>query len=264
MWFLGHWRWRAGWQEHTHSDAQTLMKQSNFLLNQPSSEQVILFLTSPSPKLQSSAQGFLCSSWISKWEGSVLCKLREANRLHTKHNAGWGAPFADYRWSRDDGKWRHNLPALQKMGFGKSLCLMFPITLIWGQSVTGEVAVRCVCVCPRVGADGRWRGGEFKQNICSEILDLQDCHSFLSDALTYTITKSSGEGLFDLHFQVAVHHELKAGTPSKNHGETKPAGYITRSCLAGFLTQPRRTTTPRGWGHLHQLEIQTIPYIDNT
>lgn len=159
MWFLGHWRWRAGWQEHIHSEAQTLMKQSNFLLHQPSSEQVILFLTSPSPKLQSSAQGFLCSSWISKWEGSVLCKLREANRLHTQHNAGWGAPFADYRWSRDDGKRGHNLPALQKMGFGKSLCLMFPITLIWGQSVTGRVAVRCVCVCPRVGTEGRWGWG---------------------------------------------------------------------------------------------------------
>lgn len=158
MWFLGHRRWRAGWQEHIHSEAQTLMKQSNFLLKQPSSEQVILFLTSPSPKLQSSAQGFLCSSWVSKWEVSVLCKLREANRLYKKHNAGWGDPFTDYRWSRDDGKWGHNLPALQKMGFGKSLCLMFPITLIWGQSVTGRVAVRCVCACPRVDADGRWRG----------------------------------------------------------------------------------------------------------
>lgn len=93
-----------GRQEHIHSEPQTLMKQSNFPLCRPSSEQVILFLTSPSPKLQSSAQGFPCSSWISKWEGSVLCKLGEANRLHTRHDAGWGAPFADYRRRRDDGK----------------------------------------------------------------------------------------------------------------------------------------------------------------
>lgn len=54
-----------------------------------------------------------------------------------------------------------------------------------------------VCLC--VSKGGRRRkvgvGGEFKQNICSETLDLQDCCSFLSVVLTYTMTKNFRGGL---------------------------------------------------------------------
>lgn len=43
-------------------------------------------------------------------------------------------------------------PPCRKWVLERVLCLMFPITLIWGQSGTGRVPERCVFVCSSVSA----------------------------------------------------------------------------------------------------------------
>lgn len=111
-----------------------------------------------------------------------------------------------------------------------------------------------VCLCVSKGGRRRKVGVGGSSNKTSALRHLISRTVVLSFLLLWHTPrrKTSGEGLFGLHFQVAVHHagEVKAGTPSKNQGETKPAGSITRSGLALFLTQPRSTTTSGRRAHL--------------
>lgn len=111
-----------------------------------------------------------------------------------------------------------------------------------------------VCLCVSKGGRRRKVGVGGSSNKTSALRHLISRIPFCCFDIHHD-KKTSGEGLFGLHFQVAVYHGgggggVKAGTPSKNQGETKPTGSVTRSGLALFLTQPRRTTTSRRRAHL--------------